>query len=181
MLRWLLRRRIAAFGRRFDYDVRYMLDMVEVDATAALRLGRLTQLSGYRRAVPAAPWHAAHIRAALSEDCGPCVQLNVTMAERAGVPGDLLRSVLGGDYAALPEDVVLACRFADAILRHDAEVETLRPMIVERWGRRGLLSLSLSTLAGRTFPAVKFALGHAQSCARVTVAGAPVTRLRHAA
>ena len=84
MLRWLLRRRIAAFGRTFGYDVSYMLDMVEVDPGAALRFGRLSQLSGYRRAVPATPWHAAHVRAALSEDCGPCVQLTVTMA---GVPG----------------------------------------------------------------------------------------------
>lgn len=181
MLRWLLRRQIAAFGRTFGYDVRHMLDMVDVDSEAALRFGRLTQLSRYRRDVPAAPWHAAHLRAALSEDCGPCVQLSVAMAERAGVAPEVLRGVLAGDYPALPEDVVLACRFADAILRHDAEAAALRPMIVARWGRRGLLSLSLSTLAARTFPAVKFALGHAQACTRATVAGAPVARLRHAA
>lgn len=181
MLRWLLRRRIVAFGRSFDYDVGYMLDMLTTDPRAALRFGRLTQLSGYRRVVPAAPWHGAHIRAALSEDCGPCVQLCVTMAERAGVAASAVRAVLAADYAALPPDVALACRFADAVLRHDAAVEELRPRVLAAWGKRGLLSLSLSVLTGRTFPAVKFALGQAPACVRVTVGGAAVTQLRRAA
>lgn len=181
MLRWLLRRRIAAFGRTYDYDVSYMLEMVATDTAGALRFGRLMQLSGYRRDVPAAPWHAGHIRAALSEDCGPCVQLSITMAERGGVPADVLRAVVDGDFAALPPDVALACRFADAILRHDAAVEALRSQVLAQWGKRGLLSLSLSVLGARTFPALKFALGHARSCVRVRVGNAMVTPLRHAA
>ncbi len=181
MLRWLLRRRIAAFGRTFDYDVTYMQEMLDTDPEAARRYGRLSALSRYRSGIPAAPWHAAHLRAALSEDCGPCAQLSITMAERAGVPAPVLRAAFTGDFAALSPDVALACRFADAILRRDPETDTLRAQVLAQWGRRGLLSLSLSVLAARTFPAVKFALGHAQSCSRVVVDGAPVVRLRHAA
>ena len=181
MLRWLLRRRIAAFGRAFDYDVTYMQEMLDIDPEAARRFGRLIGLSRYRRGIPAAPWHAAHIRAALHEDCGPCVQLSVTMAERRGVPAAVLRAAFTGDLAAMPPDVALACRFADAILRRDQETDALRAQVLAQWGRRGLLSLSLTTLAARTFPALKFALGHAHSCSRVVVGGAPVARLRHAA
>lgn len=40
MLRWLLRRRIAAFGRAFDYDVSYMMEMLDTDPDAARRFGR---------------------------------------------------------------------------------------------------------------------------------------------
>ena len=181
MLRWLLRRRIAAFGRAFDYDVTYMLEMLDTDPDAARRFGRLMQFSRYRRGIPAVPWHAAHLRAALHEDCGPCAQLAITMAERAGVPAAVLRAAFTGDFAAMSADVALACRFADAILRHDPETDALRAQVLAQWGRRGLLSLSLSVLGARTFPAVKFALGHAHACSRVVVEGAPVARLRHAA
>ena len=51
------------------------------------------------------------ITAVRSEDCGPCTQLAVTMAERQGVSPEILRALLNDDESAMSEEVALAWRF----------------------------------------------------------------------
>jgi hypothetical protein len=181
MLSWLMRRRIAAFERAYDYPMDYARDILEASPRALFLYGRIAALANYRRQVPAAAFHAAKIVAAKAEDCGPCTQLAVTMAERAGVAPAQLRAVLAGDAPAMSAEVALAYRFALAVLAHDPGADDLRAAVVARWGRQGLISLALAIAAVRLFPTVKYALGHAQSCTRVTVAGSPVAVLRQAA
>jgi hypothetical protein len=41
MLRWFLRRRIAAFEREFDYDTSYARELLEVSPRALIALGRV--------------------------------------------------------------------------------------------------------------------------------------------
>jgi alkylhydroperoxidase family enzyme len=181
MLSWLMRRRIAAFERDYDYPMDYAREILEASPRALLLYGRIAALANYRRKVPAAAFHAAKVVSAKTEDCGPCTQLAVTMAERAGVPPAELRAVLAGDEKAMSEEVALACRFAEAVLAHDPRADDLRAAVVARWGRHGLVSLAYAIAAVRLFPTVKYALGHGQSCTRVTVAGSPVPVLRQAA
>ena len=45
MLKWLMRRRIAAFERSFDYPMDYVRDMLEVSPRAVLAFGRITAFS----------------------------------------------------------------------------------------------------------------------------------------
>lgn len=73
----------------------------------------------------------------MNEDCGPCTQLNVTMALRDGVDGKQLAAVLAGDEATMSSDVALAVRFARAALAHDLEADGYREEIVRRWGAKG--------------------------------------------
>jgi uncharacterized lipoprotein YbaY len=120
------------------------------------------------------------LAAVLSEDCGPCTQLTITMAEREGVAAATLRAIVAGDLRAMPDDAVLAYRFAQASLAHDAADE-LRSEIVRRWGEQGLISLAFALAIARVFPTVKYALGHGQACSRVTVAGSPLPVLKEAA
>jgi hypothetical protein len=181
LMKWLMRRRLAAFERAYDYDMGYVHAMLDADPAAVKLFGRLIALGGYRRNVPLAPWYAAKIAATLAEDCGPCTQLAVTMAERAGVDSTVLKAIVVRDLMALPRDVALAFRFAEASLRRDPAADALRDEIVVRWGMCGLMSLGFAIAAGRIFPTIKYALGHGTACTRVAVGGRPVAVLREAA
>jgi hypothetical protein len=172
MLKWLLRRRLAAFERAYDYDVSYARDILDADPGALWRFSKVMGMAHYRRDVPAAAWCAAGIVGTLSEDCGPCTQLGVTMAEREGVDPATLQAVLERDVRAMPDDVSLAYRFAVAALARDVQADDLRAEVLKRWGPRGLVSLAFAITAARMFPTLKYALGHGRSCTRVRVGGA---------
>ena len=106
MLRWMVKRAVARFGRAYDYDVSYMMEMVEVDPHAARLFGRLPALGAYRRAVPPAPWHAAKLRAEVVKLWGREGLLSLTLAMQVvrvfpavptfaainGMPGMVLRA-----------------------------------------------------------------------------------------
>lgn len=174
MIRWALRKAIGKFERDLDYDASYMRDLVDASPRAAWLLSRVTALGQFRRDLPLEPWFAAGITAVRHEDCGPCTQLGVTMAERAGVRPAVLRAVLADDPHAMPPDVALVWKFTRATLAHDAAADEYREAIVERWGRRALVSLAFAITAARIYPTVKYALGHGKACTRVVVGGTPV-------
>jgi hypothetical protein len=174
MIRWVLRKAIGKFERDWNYDAGYMRDIVDASPRAAWLFSRVTALGQFRRDVPIDAWCAAGIAAVRHEDCGPCTQLGVTMAERAGVNPEILRAVLTDNVDAMPPEVALAWRFTQATLAHDAAADEYREAIVKRWGRRALVSLTFAMTVARLYPTVKYALGHGKACTRVVVGGTPV-------
>ena len=122
-----------------------------------------------------AAWTAAAITAVRHEDCGPCTQLGVSMAEQCGVDPKVLRAILSEDAAAMPADVAFAWRFTRATLDHDPIADEYRDEIVQRWGPRAVISLAFAIVASRTYPTVKYAMGHGKACTRIVVDGAPIT------
>ena len=175
MVKWALRRAIGKFEREWGYDASYMRDMVEASPRAAWLFSRVTALGQFRRDIPVEAWCAAGITAVRHEDCGPCTQLAVNMAERAGVTPATLRALLTDNSDAMPPDVALVWRFTRATLAHDEAADDYRAVIVERWGSRALISLAFAITAARIYPTVKYALGHGKACMRVVVGGTPVT------
>jgi hypothetical protein len=174
MLKWILHKAIDKFERDWDYDASYMHDMIDASPRAAWLFARVTALGQFRRDIPIEAWCAAGITAVRNEDCGPCTQLAITMAERAGVSSAVLRAIVADDVDAMPPDVALAWKFTRATLAHDAADDEYRDEIVKRWGRRALVSVALAITAARIYPTVKYALGHGNACMRVVVAGTPV-------
>jgi hypothetical protein len=151
-----------------------MRDIIDASPRAAWLFSRAAALGQFRRDVPLEPWYAAGITAVRHEDCGPCTQLGVAMAERAGVNPAVLRAVLADKPEAMPTEVALVWKFTRATLAHDAAADEYRDAIVKRWGRRGLISLAFAITASRIYPTVKYALGHGKACVRVVVGGTPV-------
>jgi hypothetical protein len=173
MFGWLVRRRFDAYEREFDYDTSYLRDIYAVSPRAFWRFTKFIGLSTYREAAPYDAWFAAKLVGTLAEDCGPCTQLVVTMAERAGVNAATLRAILAGDEAAMSADAALGYRFSRAVLSRDVALgDLLREEIILRWGQKAVISLGFSLASSRVFPAVKYALGHGKACVRVRVAGA---------
>jgi hypothetical protein len=174
MMRWALRKAIGKFERDWNYDASYMREIIDASPRAAWLFSRAAALGQFRGDIPLEPWFAAGITAVRHEDCGPCTQLGVTMAERAGVKPAILRAVLVDDADAMPPDVALAWKFTRATLAHDAAADEYRDEIVKRWGRRALVSLAFAITAARIYPTVKYALGHGKACMRVVTGGTPV-------
>src|SRR4029450_2742734 len=104
MVRWLLRRTIESFERKWNYDASYLKEIVDLSPLAALKFSLATSLGSYRRDVPRDALFAARLPAVRSEDCGPCTQLAITMAEQLGVRSEILRAILKDDVAAMPEE-----------------------------------------------------------------------------
>jgi len=178
MLKWFLRRQIAAFERTWNYDASYIREMIDVDPRAMMAFGKVQGLSRYRKSVPLEAYCAAGLIAVMAEDCGPCTQLGIDMAQRQGVRPAILRAIVAHDYVAMPEDVALAARFTEATLCHAPEADDLREEVLRRWGKRGLISLAFAILSARMYPTLKYALGHGQACTRLVIGGeaAPVQR-----
>ena len=174
MIKWALHKAIDKFERNWNYDAGYMHEMVDASPRAAWLFSRVTSLGRFRHDVPIEPWCAAGITAVRHEDCGPCTQLAVTMAERAGVTPVVLRAVLSDNPDAMPPDVALAWRFTRATLAHEATADEYREEILRRWGRRALVSLAFAITTARIYPTVKYALGHGKACTRVVVGDTPV-------
>lgn len=175
MIKWALRKAMDKFERQWNYDASYMRDIIDVSPRAAWLFSRATTIGRFRRDLPIEVWCAAGITAIRHEDCGPCTQLGVAMAERAGVSPAVLRALLVDDAGAMPPDIALVWKFTRATLAHDAAADEYRDVIVKRWGRRALVSLAFAITAARIYPTVKYALGHGKACMRVVVGGTPVT------
>jgi len=169
MLKWIARRRLAAFERAFGYDASYMHEMLDISWKGFIGYSRVAGLAAYREEVPLEAWYAAKLAGTLAEDCGPCTQLGVTMAEQDGVKPSILQAIVQGDEPAMGEDAALAWRFAHATLAHDPNADALREQIVARWGERALLSLAIGLAMSRVFPTVKYAMGHGKACSRIRV------------
>src|SRR5262245_33037651 len=116
MIRWLMKRGLAAFEKQWNYDASYLRDIIDISPRAGWMFARATRLGSFRKGIPIDAWSAAAITAVRQEDCGPCTQLGVAMAERAGVDPKVLRAVLTENPDAMPPDVALAWRFARATL-----------------------------------------------------------------
>ena len=175
MIKWFLRKAIDKFERDWNYDASYMRDMIDTSPRAAWLFSRVTALGQFRRDIPIEAWCAAGITAVRHEDCGPCTQLGVSMAERAGVSPAVLLALLADKPDAMPPEVALVWKFTRATLAHDAAADEYREAIVKRWGRRALVSVAFAITAARIYPTVKYALGHGKACTRVVVGGTPVT------
>lgn len=175
MIKWMLRKAIAKFERNWSYDASYMHDMVDASPRAAWLFARATAIGKFRRDIPVEAWCAAGITAVRQEDCGPCTQLAVMMAERNGVSAEVLRALLSDKPESMPPDVALVWNFTRATLAHDPSADEFREQIVKRWGHRALVSVALAITAARLYPTAKYALGHGHACMRVLVGGTPVT------
>ncbi|HYE88801.1 MAG TPA: hypothetical protein VEA16_20715, partial [Vicinamibacterales bacterium] len=145
-----------------------------IDPRAAWMFQKAVGLGKYRKDVHTDALFAAGIAAVRSEDCGPCTQLGVAIAEKSGVDPNVLRAVLTDDVDAMPEHVALAWRFTRATLDHDPAANQYREEIIRRWGPRAAVSLAFSILTSRMYPTVKYAMGHGQACTRIVVAGTPL-------
>ena len=174
MLKALFSRYLDAFERTWRYDASYMRQILAAAPWTFLKFSFITGAVD-RRAAPGAALAAAGIAGTVTEDCGPCTQISVDMAQAGGVKPEVLRAILAGDEAAMGETAALGYRFARASLARDmAACDPLRDEIVRRWGDKALVAISLTLMTSRMYPTLKYALGYGKACSKVVVAGTAI-------
>jgi hypothetical protein len=181
MRKFIARRMLRAFSKRYGYDTSYTEMVLRESPSAFFKLAPLMKAAAHHEVVPVETSFAAKITGALAEDCGPCTQLCVDMALEAGMAKDQIEAVLRRDVRAMSADVQLGYQFADAVVRRSMEDETCRDAVRARWGERGVIDLAMALQMGRLFPMLKLALGYAKECRRVSVAGDQVDVIKQAA
>lgn len=181
MLKAYLKRWIDGFEKTFDYDASYMRHVLRVSPGSLVKFTFGTKAADVKAAPPEA-LVAAGLVGTMSEDCGPCVQVGVDIATANGVNPAVLRAIIAGDEQAMGETAALGYRFARASLARDMEAcDPLRDEIVRRWGDKALVAISLTIMAARMYPTLKYALGYGKACSRVKVGGETVAPLKLAA
>lgn len=169
MLRWLIHKRLAAAEQELGASVDYLRHILRVSLGAFFKFVKVMPLAEYRRSLPAAPYHVARLVATRHEDCGPCVQIEVHLAKKAGVSAPILQAVLAAHPDALPEDLAAVYRFAEAVVTRSGEEDPLREQMRRHYGEAGLVELALAIAICRVFPTTKRALGYATSCSQVAI------------
>lgn len=178
LLKRLLHARTNRLERSFDYDASYLHEIVDESPGAALRLAGLDWISGMTG--PSAEiWAGAALASALDGDSGPCAQLVVERALRAGAPAERLRACLAGDLEAAGA-VGLGFRFAEAAIAGRPEAHALRSIIVNRHGRKALIAASCAAATIRAYPVLRRALGQGAACRFLKVEGVALPALREA-
>ena len=169
MIRYMFNKMLLSMKSRYDYDVRYMQDILKTDLGAFLKFMGFQTMSSHSGNVPAGPLYAARIRAIIWDDCGPCTQLVVNMALEAEVSPDIVRAIIDRDLSKLPEDIALVVRFTELVMAHNPEADELREKILALWGNEGLIAIAYSISSCRVYPAVKYTLGYGKACSRIRV------------
>src|SRR6266496_3735510 len=108
MIKWL---RLTV---RTGYDASYMRDLINPSPRPAWLFSRVTALGQVRRDLPTEAWCATGITAVRHQDCGPCTQPPLTLAERAGISPASLRVVIADNPGAMPPHIALVWKFTRA-------------------------------------------------------------------
>ena len=169
MIRYMFNKMLLNMQNRYDYDVGYMQDILQIDLKAFFKYMGFLGMSSHTGNLPAAPMYAAKLRAIIWDDCGPCTQLVVDMALEAKVPEEIVQAIVDRDLYKLPQEVALVARFTELVLAHDPEADDLREKILGLWGEQGLITIAYSISSSRVYPALKYAMGYGKACSRVQV------------
>ncbi len=173
MIGWLLERAARGFGRRYGYDVNYMLDVIETSRSAGARLLIGPQIIQYRGPQAARSMvSGAYLASTLDGDCGPCAQLVVDMGIEAGVSASALRACTEGRMEAAG-DVGLGFAFARAAIFGEPAAQELGDEIERRFGRKALVAASFGAAMGRFYPVFKRGMGHGAACQRLDLGTGP--------
>jgi len=168
MIKQFIHRYVRNLEHRYTYDATYMHELADI-STSAFNRFVIMQMSGARwgGGAPKDALFASGIAGALVEDCGPCVQIASDMAVEAGVSPETIRNLLSGMRSN--SDAQLGFDYGFALLRGGDSLDALRETIISEWGKKALIALSLHVMAGRNYPVLKRAMGHAKTCQRVRV------------
>ncbi len=174
MIKSYLHKKLAAMEREFGYDATYGHEVLDASLPAFLKFGLFQTMAKHRDGVPLETWVAAGLAAAMSEDCGPCSQLCIDLALKAGVDPKILAALARGDLAAAGPEAAFGFRYGQAVATNAPEAVELSAQAEKRYGKRGLVSLAFVVAGTRVYPAVKRGLGHGAACQKLVVANEPI-------
>ncbi len=160
------RQALADFGRHYDYDVGYLLELADASPEAFRAFEAAMPMARVRKAAPVEALHIAKIAAMRAQDCGPCTELALKIAREAGVAEPVVQGALRGGKAldAAQRDIH---DYARAVALNEDMDPALLSRLEARLGKAALAEIAVNLVGMRLYPTLKRALGHAKSCALI--------------
>ncbi len=169
MIKNILNNMLLSMQKKYNYDVRYLQDVLNSGVGTFFKYMGFQTMASHKKGLPLEILFAAKLRTILWDDCGPCTQLVVDLALESGVKPDIIRGIIEGNLADLPEEVALVTRFTEFVLSHHPEADDLREEILPRWGHDGLVTIGFAISSMRVYPALKYAMGYGKACQKVLI------------
>jgi hypothetical protein len=158
VIKAFLRTSVRSYGKKYDYNVDYLIYVVNASVNAGLRVSVVSLISGYRGPKEAGDvWGGALYASTLHVDCGSCAQLVAAIAAEAGVDPDKLQLCAQGRLQEAG-NVGLGFQFAQAVLSESPDTARFRDEIHEKFGRKAVVSAALAAAAGGFYPLLKRSL-----------------------
>ena len=165
LLTWMLQEGEKYIGK-VDMDFAYHLR--DVAPWSLVRFSFIQVVPGPRKLTPPEIYHAVGLAAAMAEDCGPCVQIHVNLAQRERVPAELLRNLVARKLDQVPRGVATAFLYGEKVSSGEL-ADDERDQLRAKWGEKGLIELAFVAAVARFYPGLKRGLGYAHACERVVV------------
>jgi hypothetical protein len=153
-----------AFDNHYGYNSDYLRELLKYSPGAYETYEAFLPMASYRNASDLDVSFVSKIATMRTEDCGPCVQLNIRMALEAGVSKEIIKGALNKG-AGLSKELKDIYDFSVAVATNETIPSGLRETIESRWGKEVLMELAISIASTKIFPTLKRALGHARNCA----------------
>lgn len=164
LLRLLIEQRLKRAEVEFDTSLSYFRKIARTSLPHFLMFMTITPASRFRKVLKAEPYHVARIATARHEGCGSCLQMEVALANKAGVGKALTRAAAEGNTHQLSPELAQVYAFSEAVLRRLDTEPKLRDAVLHLYGEEGLVELSMAISLCRTFPILKRAMGFTVPC-----------------
>lgn len=169
MNRWLLTKLLQWGEKQIGgVSMDYAYHLRDVAPSRLWRFTLIKAVEGGRKYTPADVYHAAGMAAAMTEDCGPCVQIHANFAMQDGMNADVLRALAMRKLDSVPADTALGFSYGEAIAQ-GVMADEMRDQIRAKWGEKGLIELAFAIATARFYPAIKRGMGYAHTCERVVI------------
>jgi hypothetical protein len=163
-----IKRDLAAFSAAYDYDVSYVVELLDHSPGAYAAFAAVQPLGNYRSVLPRDAHWVASIATALAEDCGACAQLGLRRAVQDGVDRELLRQLLDAP-SLLPGALADVYAHARAVCGGAADDAERAARLRAAYGETGLAELAVCITGCRLYPTLKRALFKNGACRKPTL------------
>ncbi|MBS0159754.1 MAG: hypothetical protein JSS26_14350 [Nitrospira sp.] len=157
--RWFGEKRLRAIEHDQGSPLSYLRQMLRVSPAHFFTFIKIMPLATFRRALPPEAYHLARIVTARHEHGGTYLQMEIRLAQQAGVRPPHIHAVLNESPCALPPDLAEVYFFAETVARGSGEEDHWREAIMRRYGEVGLIELAQAISIARLFPTVMHVMG----------------------
>lgn len=159
---------INDFEAHYQYDTTFMRELLESSLQGFETFNNFLPMAHYREKLPLQDFWIAKIAAMQVEDCGECLQLNVKMAQEAGVSRQIVKACLENGVG-LNEALIDLYEFSRLVAKAQVLDARLEQRIAQRYSHEELLELGIAIASAKVFPTIKRAIGYTKSCSLIQV------------
>ena len=128
MINYFIERYLRTFEQSTGVSADYARDIKKGSTSAFVKFLRVMSVAHHRKAVPMEASCVAAIASVIQIDCGPCLQIVVSMGLQQGIDPALIKAAIRGDDDALGPALSLVHRYGADL----GQGKPARPEDIER-------------------------------------------------